>query len=207
MCVDCKHGLTLSECSDCGASAPTTLRDDGRRMPHQPNGVRRTVCGSKTTSDYLGFGVPLDIVRSVFKFTPNHETRLELLGTALILGAGHYHARTTWDDIRFDYLSRYRNRIGFGGCSLSTIKRASALVDDDYDLFRVVVAICVDERAKEDQAIVAEVVSLLGLLGEALVQTGSTVGECAAICGMSPATAYRRLDSARSAILRKFGSV
>ena len=195
MC-ECKHGLLLSECSDCGATSVTTLRDDGRRMPSDPNGVRRVVCSSHELAGYLGLGVSLDIVQAIFRFTRDHSLRLELLGSALISGG-------TWRDIYQEYIERYRDKIGFGGCSPSTARRASALVDDDCDLLRVVVAICEDERAKEDSAIVAEVVALLGLLGEALLQTGSTVGECAAICGMSPATAYRRLDAVRQTFLRK----
>jgi len=203
MC-ECKHGLLLSECSDCGATSPTTLTDDGCRSPSDPNGVRPVVCSSHEIADYTGLGVSLDIVRSVFRFTRDHSLRLELIGTALLLGAGLYHDSTTWNDVKREYLGRLRDRIGFGGIKLTCIRKSSALIDDDYDLLRVVVAIADDERAKEDQAIVAEVVSLLGLLGEALLQTGDTVENCAALCGMSRATAYRRLDAVRLTFLRKF---
>lgn len=199
MC-DCKHGLTIEECSDCGATSPTTLSDDGRRMPRQPNGIRRTTYISHELADYLGLGVCLETVQAVYRFTRDDSLRLELLGSALISGG-------SWSDVKRDYLGRLRDRLGFGGCSLSTVRRASALVDNDCDLMRVVVAIADDERAKEDQTIVAEVVALLGLLGEALLQTGSTVGECAKVCGMSERTAYRRLDQVRQLFLAKFNSI
>lgn len=147
-------------------------------------------------------GVSPWTVGKVYREFRQHDVRLDVLATAFLVqheNPGVPPARL-WKLTIKAWLKVVQLSLGMtgrGGCSAD---RRFAAVDGSADLSQVAVAATDDairwQAEAEQERITALVVVLLGDLGKALAD-GKSMDEAATACGISLATAYRKVDAVR----------
>lgn len=150
-------------------------------------------------------GVSPWTVGKVYREFRQHDVRLDVLGTAFLVEHENpgVPPALLWKRTIKAWLKVVKISLGMtgrGGCSAD---RRFAAVDAAADLSQVVDASCdafreaeILEDFEKSSRITALVVVLLGDLGKALAD-GKAMDEAATECGISLATAYRKVDRVR----------